>query len=143
MIFIALGNNKQSFVRLLNKFKKIYDKMSEPKAKVICQIGYTNYSNKKFKIIKFVEKKKFIELVKKSNLFISHAGAGCIIDSINNKKVPILLPREKKYNEHADNHQIDLYKKLIKNKHASSFKQIYMLKNKKIQKANFKKKIFF
>ena len=143
MIFISVGNNQQSFIRLFKKFEKIYKKLPKKKPKVICQIGYTNYSNKEFKIIKFTDKKLFNQLVRKSDLFISHAGAGSVIDSINNQKVPILLPREKRFNEHVDNHQIELYKKLLAIKLGSSFKQIYKLKNKEIRISASNKKIIF
>ena len=143
MIFISVGNNQQSFIRLFKKFEKIYKKLPKKKTKVICQIGYTDYTNKEFEIIKFIEKKSFNHLVRKSDLFISHAGAGSVIDSINNKKIPILLPREKKYNEHVDNHQIEFYKKLLEIKFASSFNQIYKLKNKEIKISGLKKKIIF
>tara|TARA_B100000989_G_scaffold43163_1_gene27489 strand:+ start:2800 stop:3234 length:435 start_codon:yes stop_codon:yes gene_type:complete len=143
MIFISVGNNQQSFIRLFKKFEKIYNNLPKKKPKVICQIGFTDYSNKEFKIIRFFEKKLFNQLVKKSELFISHAGAGSVIDSINNKKIPVLLPREKKYNEHVDNHQIELYKQLLKIKFASSFTQIYKLKNKEIKITRLKKKLIF
>lgn len=143
MIFISVGNNKQSFIRLFNKFERIYDKLPKKKQTVVCQVGYTDYYNKNFKIIKFIEKKLFNDFVRKSDLFISHAGAGSVIDSINNEKIPILLPREKKYNEHVDNHQIELYKKLLKIQLASSFKQICRLKNKEIKKKASKKKLIF
>ena len=98
---------------------------------------------KNLKLLNLPKKKLFNQLVQRSDLFISHAGAGSVIDSINNQKIPILLPREKKYNEHIDNHQIEFYKKLLKIKFASSFKQIYKLKNKEIKITGPKKKIIF
>lgn len=143
MIFLSVGNNKQSFKRFFKKFEDIYNKIPKEKPKVICQIGHTDYRNQEFKIIKFTEKKLFNQLVRKSDLFISHAGAGSVIDSINNKKIPVLLPREKKYNEHVDNHQVELYKKLLEIKFASSFKQIYKLKNKEFEILKPKKKLIF
>lgn len=143
MIFITVGNNKQSFIRLFKKFELIYNKLPKKKRIIICQIGHTFYDNKNFQIIKFIEKKSFNDLVRKCELFISHAGAGSVIDSINNKKIPILLPREKKYNEHVDDHQVELYKKLLKTHLASPFKQIYKLKNKEIKKNAEKKKLIF
>jgi UDP-N-acetylglucosamine transferase subunit ALG13 len=143
MIFISVGNNQQSFIRLFKKFEAIYNKLPNKKPRVICQVGYTDYTNKNFEIIKFIEKKLFNNFVRNSNLFISHAGAGSVIDSINSKKIPILLPRERKYNEHVDNHQVELYKKLLKIRLASSFKQIYKFKNKEIKTKVPKKKLIF
>jgi len=143
MIFISVGNNQQSFIRLFKKFEAIYNKLPNKKPRVICQVGYTDYINKNFEIIKFIEKKLFNDFVRNSHLFISHAGAGSVIDSINSKKIPILLPRDRKYTEHVDNHQIELYKKLLKIKLASSFKQIYKLKNKEIKTKVLKRKLIF
>lgn len=143
MIFISVGNNEQSFIRLFQKFESIYIKLPKIKPIVICQVGYTKYSNKNFKILKFIDKHLFNKFVRDSDIFISHAGAGSVIDSINNKKIPILLPREKKYNEHVDDHQIDLYYKLLKTKLASPLHQIYKLKNKKIKTKISKKKLIF
>ena len=94
MIFISVGNNQQSFIRLFKKFEKIYKKLPKKKPKVICQIGYTDYSNKEFKIIKFTDKKLFNQLVRKSDLFISHAEAGSVIDSINNQRFQFTSQRK-------------------------------------------------
>ena len=143
MIFLSVGNNELSFIRLFIKFEKILEKLNKKNVEVICQTGHTEYKNKDFKIIKFLEKKKFNDLINKSSLFISHAGAGSVIDSIQNRKIPILLPREKKYNEHVDDHQVEFYKKLIKMNLASSIDQIKNLKNKKFNKKNKKKKLIF
>jgi len=143
MIFLSAGNNELSFLRLFLKFEKIFYKLNTKNLEVICQVGHTDYKNKNFKVIKFLEKKKFNDLIRKSNIFISHAGAGSVIDSIQNKKIPILLPRKKKFNEHIDDHQIELYERLLKKKLASSINQIYNLKNKKFKKIQNKGKIYF
>ena len=70
MIFISVGNNQQSFIRLFKKFEK-YIKSYPKKPKVICQIGYTDYSNKEFKIIKFTDKKLFNQLVRKRSIYFT------------------------------------------------------------------------
>lgn len=116
MIFLSVGNNELQFLRLFLKFEKIFYELNKKNLEVICQVGHTDYKNSHFKIVKFLEKKKFNDLIKKSDVFISHAGAGSVIESIQNRKIPILLPRKKKFNEHIDDHQVELYDKLIKKK---------------------------
>ncbi len=143
MIFLSAGNNELSFLRFFLRFEKIFYELNKKNVEVICQVGHTEYKNKDFKIIKFLEKKKFNKLIRKSSIFISHAGAGSIIDSIQNQKIPILLPRKKKFKEHVDDHQVELYEKLLQNNLASSFKQIYNLKNKKFLVKSKKKRILF
>ena len=143
MIFLSAGNNELSFLRLFLKFEKIFGNLNKRNVEVICQTGHTEYRNKNFKIIKFVEKKKFNELILKSSVFISHAGAGSVIDSIQNRKIPILLPREKKFNEHVDDHQVELYKKLIRINLASSINQIKKFRNRKFNRKINKTKLIF
>lgn len=143
MIFLSTGNNELSFIRLFLRFEKFFYNLNNKNIEVICQVGHTEYKNKNFRIIKFLEKRKFNELIRKSKMFISHAGAGSVIDSIKNQKIPILLPRKKKFKEHIDDHQVELYEKLLQNNLASSIEQMYNLKNKKFLKTKKKNKIFF
>ena len=143
MIFLSAGNNELSFLRLFLKFEKIFGNLNKRNVEVICQTGHTEYRYKNFKIIKFVEKKKFNVLILKSSVFISHAGAGSVIDSIQNRKIPILLPREKKFNEHVDDHQVELYKKLISINLASSIDQIKKFRNSKFNRKIKKTKLIF
>ena len=143
MIFLSTGNNELSFIRLFLRFEKFFYNLNNKNIEVICQVGHTEYKNKNFRIIKFLEKRKFNELIRKSTMFISHAGAGSVIDSIKNQKIPILLPRKKKFKEHIDDHQVELYEKLLQNNLASSIEQMYNLRNKKFLKTKKKNKIFF
>lgn len=143
MIFLSAGNNELSFIRLFLRFEKIFYDLNKKNVEVICQIGHTEYKNKNFKIIKFLEKKKFNELIKKSTMFVSHAGAGSVIDSIQNRKIPILLPRKKILKEHIDDHQVELYEKLLQKNLASPIEQMYNFKNKKFSKIKKKNKIYF
>jgi UDP-N-acetylglucosamine transferase subunit ALG13 len=143
MIFLSAGNNDLSFIRLFLRFEKIFYDLNKKNVEVICQIGHTEYKNKNFKIIKFLEKKKFNELIKKSTMFVSHAGAGSVIDSIQNQKIPILLPRKKILKEHIDDHQVELYEKLLQKNLASPIEQMYNFKNKKFSKIKKKNKIYF
>ena len=124
MIFLSTGNNELSFIRLFLRFEKFFYNLNNKNIEVICQVGHTEYKNKNFRIIKFLEKRKFNELIRKSKMFISHAGAGSVIDSIKNQKIPILLPRKKKFKEHIDDHQVELYEKLLQNNLASSIRYL-------------------
>jgi hypothetical protein len=65
MIFISVGNNEANFFRLFKNFETIINKNKNIKKKIVCQIGNTNYKNKNFKLIKFLEKKNFLNFLKK------------------------------------------------------------------------------
>jgi UDP-N-acetylglucosamine transferase subunit ALG13 len=143
MIFIYVGNSEANLFRLFKKFENIINKNGIIKTKIICQTGYTNYKNRNFKLIKFLEKKKFLNFLKKSDFFICHAGAGSILDALSCNKIPIVLPRRRFYKEHIDDHQLEFYKKLLSLKLILPLeKNSFLLKNKFIKKKIIKKLLF-
>ena len=53
---------------------------------------------------------EFNDYLDKSDIVITHAGTGVIINSIKRNKKVIGIPRLAKYGEHVDDHQIQLIK---------------------------------
>ena len=106
MIFVTLGNHPQPFYRLLKKV----DQLAEDKVvdDVFVQVGYSDYQPKYCTYKKFVGFNKFIDLIKKSDLVISHAGAGTIQNVLLCGKPIIVVPRLKKYGEHINDHQLEI-----------------------------------
>jgi UDP-N-acetylglucosamine transferase subunit ALG13 len=143
MIFISVGNSEENFLRIFKKFENIIKNSKNFETNVICQTGYTNYKNKKFKTIKFLEKKFFINFLKKSSLFISHAGAGSVLDSLSNNKIPIVLPRRLIYKEHVDDHQLEFYKKLLTLKLVLPLEKKSFFSKKRFKKNKIIKKLLF
>ncbi|MDD2376851.1 MAG: glycosyltransferase [Clostridia bacterium] len=109
MIFITLGTQKQSFKRLLDEIEscKILDN-----EEIIAQIGYTKFVSKKIKTIEFLETDEFNKYIQNSEFVITHGGVGSIFDALLKNKKIIAVPRLKKYNEHVDDHQIEICEKL-------------------------------
>lgn len=104
MIFITVGTQKFQFNRLL----KTIDNLIENKDivdKVICQAGYSTYSPKNYKTIKFMSQSEYNQNIKNCDLLITHAGVGTILEAKKNNKTVIVVPRLKKYKEHVDDHQ--------------------------------------
>lgn len=114
MIFISVGNNKDSFIRIFKKFDRIKNDNKNIIQKVLAQVGYTKVNYKYIIKKKFLEKKIFLNYLKKSKIFITHSGAGNIIDALRYKKKPLVLPRLHRFQEHIDDHQVELYDKLLK-----------------------------
>lgn len=48
------------------------------------------------------------EYITMSNIVITHAGVGTIMECINKNKEIIVLPRKEKYGEHVNNHQEEI-----------------------------------
>lgn len=109
MIFVAVGSQKFQFNRLLKKIDELIEDETITD-KVFAQIGYSDYKPKNYEYKKFITQNEFNENIEKSNLVITHAGTGVIINAIKRGKKVIGVPRLAKYNEHVDDHQIQLLK---------------------------------
>ena len=69
------------------------------------------------------------ELNKKARIVICHGGAGTIITALEEGKPVIAIPRLKKYNEHINNHQLELVDALSNNGKILVVHDIEMLEN--------------
>ncbi|MGI2170510.1 glycosyltransferase [Shewanella sp. MF05960] len=102
MIFVTVGT-QLSFPRLVG----IVDRWaSESSTKVIAQVfDDTNvYSN--IQVLEHANQEEYTTLIKSSTCIVSHAGMGSIITALEYKKPIILLPRELRYSEHRNDHQL-------------------------------------
>lgn len=139
MIFVTVGTHTQSFNRLLEEVDRLVEK-GEIKEKVVAQIGHSSYEPKNIEWFRFESFEKLNKLYKQSRIIIAHGGAGSILNGLSNNKPVIAVPRYEKYNEHVNDHQIDLVKKLEQKKKIIA---VYDIKNLKaaILKANERKKL--
>lgn len=107
MIFITVGSQKFQFNRLLKEIDVLIENKII-KEEVFAQIGYSDYIPKNFKYVDFLNQEEFNLKIKESSLVITHAGTGVIINALKNDKKVIGVPRLSKFNEHVDDHQIQL-----------------------------------
>ncbi len=47
-------------------------------------------------------------------MVICHAGSGTLLYVLHSEKTPVVMPRQKKYGEHIDDHQMELSQVLAK-----------------------------
>jgi uncharacterized protein (TIGR00661 family) len=106
LIFVTVGNRPEGFERLLKKIDEC------AKNGVICdvfvQTGYSNYNPTYCSHTKFVGFNEFQHLVEKSDIIITHGGAGSILTALSFKKPIITVPRLGKYGEIINDHQLQL-----------------------------------
>lgn len=110
MVLVLLGTQNNDFTRLLKAVQENIDnKVIEDE--VVVQAGFTKFDSKDMKIFDFIDKEKLFELIDKADLIITHGGVGSIIASLKKGKKVIVVPRQKKYGEHVNNHQLQIAKK--------------------------------
>ena len=107
MILVTVGSQKFQFNRLLENIDELIDKKIITD-KVFAQIGVSDYKPKNYEYTDFTTQDEFNKLLDESTIVITHAGTGVIVNAVKKEKKIIAIPRLAKYNEHVDDHQIQL-----------------------------------
>ncbi|MCV3296564.1 MAG: glycosyltransferase [Oenococcus sp.] len=106
MIFVTVGTHEQPFDRLI----KIIDHLVENHViseRVIMQIGYGKYLPKYCTYERFFSYQQIIKNIKEAKIVITHGGPSSFILPLQIGKIPIVVPREKRYGEHVNDHQVE------------------------------------
>lgn len=109
MIFVTVGTHEQQFDRLI----KAIDMLIEKKIineEVIIQSGFSTYQAKNCKYEKIIPYSEMIQNIKKARIVITHGGPATFIMALQEGKVPIVVPRQKQFDEHINDHQIEFAK---------------------------------
>lgn len=112
MIFVTVGTHEQQFNRLI----KYIDELIENgliRENVIMQIGFSTYIPKNCTYKKFFNYKEIKEYIEKARIVITHGGPASFIMPLQIGKIPIVVPRQKKFNEHVNDHQLEFAKKVL------------------------------
>jgi UDP-N-acetylglucosamine transferase subunit ALG13 len=109
--FVSVGNAKQSFRRLLDAVAAIAGSLPQP---VVIQIGHNHFAADSCQKEKFLEPELYLSLVTRSRLLILHGGAGSVIHALASGKVPVVVPRQARYQEHVDDHQVEFCRALAR-----------------------------
>lgn len=106
MIFVTVGTHEQPFNRLV---KKIDDLVAEGtiKEKVVIQTGFSTYKPVHCEGHKMMSFEEMQNTLKDARIVITHGGPSSFIEALQFGKVPIVVPRQEKYREHVNNHQVD------------------------------------
>ena len=142
MILITVGSQKFQFNRLLEEVDKLVEK-KVIKDKVFAQIGVSDYKPKNYEYKDFLTQDEFSKKMDESNLIITHAGTGVIVNAVKKEKKVIAIPRLAKYGEHVDDHQIQLINEFKELNFIEPVYEINELENaiKNIDKKKFNKYI--
>lgn len=107
MIFITLGTQKFEFNRLLEKIDQLIEQNLIPD-QVFAQIGFSTYTPKHYEYCNFLSQSEFDEKINSCSLLLTHGGVGAILTGLKYNKKIVALPRLKEFNEHIDDHQVEI-----------------------------------
>ena len=111
MIFVTVGTHEQQFNRLM----KAMDVFAlETNEKIVVQYGYSTYVPNHCDSFQMLSNDKMEQYVKEARIVITHGGPGSILLPLLNGKKPIVVPRQHKFNEHVNDHQVKFAQHLEK-----------------------------
>lgn len=106
MIFVTVGTHEQPFNRLIQKVDEL-KRDGVITENVIMQTGFSTYEPKYCEYGKLYPYITMQQMVKDARIVITHGGPSSFIMPLQIGKIPIVVPRQKDFNEHVNNHQVE------------------------------------
>lgn len=110
MIFVTVGTHEQPFDRLI----KCIDRIAEEKIvsdMIVVQRGFSCYIPRFCDYSDFFSYRDMIRNVENARIVITHRGPSSFMEALERNKIPIVVPRRKKFGEHINDHQVDFVRK--------------------------------
>ena len=115
MIFLTVGT-LYPFDRLVEVVDQAVEK-GYVQDKIFAQIGKTANIPRNFQYVVSLEMDAYEKCFREASAIISHAGMGTITTALRHKKPILVMPREKKYGEIINDHQIHTAEAFAKKGH--------------------------
>lgn len=107
MIFVVLGSQKFQFNRLL-KSLDIAVENGLITDSIFAQTGSSDYEPRNYEYSNFLDRDEYKNKLSQSDVVICHGGTGVIVGAVKNNKKVIAIARLSRYNEHVDDHQLQI-----------------------------------
>lgn len=114
MIFVTVGTHEQPFNRLIQKIDELKEN-GTIQEDVIIQTGFSTYEPKYCEWSKLIPYQQMIKNVEEARIVITHGGPASFIMPLQMGKIPIVVPRQHRFNEHVNNHQVE-FAELVQNR---------------------------
>lgn len=109
MIFVTVGTHEQPFNRLVKKIDQL-KKSGAINEDVIIQTGFSTYEPDNCEWNKLYSYQEMVRMVADARIVITHGGPSSFIMPLQIGKIPIVVPRRKKFGEHVNDHQLEFSK---------------------------------
>jgi UDP-N-acetylglucosamine transferase subunit ALG13 len=108
MILVTVGTEKFPFNRLMRWVDQLLRDDLIGDEEVIVQYGTCTFLPGGVKVYRLLREQDFKDLVRRARLVIAHCGEGTVL-LLDRMEIPFLLmPRSQRYQEHVDDHQVEL-----------------------------------
>ena len=110
MILATVGCSNYKFDRLFEIIDNLCAKKIIDGDQLVAQTGNIDYAIRNYNHFAFTTNDQMASFIDQADVVICHAGTGTVIGALEKGKKVIIFPRLKKYNEHLNDHQLDLYR---------------------------------
>lgn len=105
MIFVTVGTHEQPFDRLVQEIDRLKGE-TIIQDDIFVQTGYSAYKPQFCEHKDFIRFDEMMTRMTESEIVITHGGTASIILVLYHQKIPVVIPRQKEYHEHIDDHQV-------------------------------------
>jgi beta-1,4-N-acetylglucosaminyltransferase len=105
MIFVTVGMHNQGFERLVRTADELSTRVEE---QVIIQHGATQHAPQFAHSFDFADEAEIEKWLSQARVVVSHGGAGSILSALRADKPLVIVPRLRRFEEHIDDHQLEL-----------------------------------
>lgn len=112
MIFVTVGTHEQPFNRLI----KTVDELKRDGViteDVMMQTGFSTYEPQYCKWSKLISYQDMVKNVENARIVITHGGPASFIMPLQIGKTPIVVPRQHKFEEHINDHQVEFARNVV------------------------------
>lgn len=111
MIFVTVGTHEQQFNRLIEEVDRLKGE-GVIEDEVIMQTGFSTYEPKCCSWSKLISYHEMQKNINEARIIITHGGPASFIAPLQVGKIPIVVPRQSRYDEHVNNHQVEFCKRV-------------------------------
>jgi UDP-N-acetylglucosamine transferase subunit ALG13 len=107
VIFVITGTNGPPFDRLMRAVEAI-----ETDEELLVQVGPSPVRPANANCVGYLSLPETVEKIRQARIVITHCGVGTILTCLGNGKRPLVVPRRAYAGEVADDHQVELGRRL-------------------------------
>lgn len=106
MIFVTVGTHEQPFNRLIKEVDRL-KKEGIITDEVFIQTGFSTYEPQYCDWKNIISYSEMEDYMNRADIIITHGGPATFMGAIAKGKKPIVVPRQEKFGEHVNDHQLD------------------------------------
>ena len=106
MIFVTVGTHEQPFNRLIKEVDRL-KKEGIITDEVFIQTGFSTYEPQYCDWTNIISYPEMEDYMNRADIIITHGGPATFMGAIAKGKKPIVVPRQEKFGEHVNDHQLD------------------------------------